>query len=288
MPEMKLDHDQLDKILSHFGQQPSSRFDQFLDRAAKILPFLTVLVLGVWTLFLYSAFVREHHDLTNQQLSAELRSTDIERQTLENKSTIQEIEIDLASRRKLRRNATLESESIGSSNGQILYRIVYTMTLSNLSRIRSSVTYNMVVPYHGVLELPAEESFWQVFPPPWIGMDSPDKSVVQWKQMGMVFNITESAKSKYLTRIETKYDPKTVGLSGTGDIEPGETMTFSYTFYLKGTKNDWFGVLFHARLNDSDDDGDNWTHIEWNPLHAPQNKEQDSQPLQLTGCARER
>lgn len=270
----KLDDTQFDRLLQAFQRRSS-----WIDTAAKVVPIVTVLVLGVWTLHEYRSFTRENQRLTNEQLSSGLLKTEVERKKLENEAVIQQLEIDLARKRRLMVEAKLSAKLIQTGTTQNLYQVDYTMYLKNESKQTAVMTYNMFAPFVGRLVTTNIGDFCQIKAPESFTQRPADGDAVKWERQYLLFNILKDAETNYLEQIKTKYAPDEVGRAGTGEIEPGEDMEISFTYYTRARPHDWFAVMAHARVNDSEEAGDNWTHTEWITL---QEQDEPNKAIEVT------
>ncbi|WP_026971642.1 hypothetical protein [Aliagarivorans marinus] len=261
---MKLDERQFNEVVSLVKGR-----ETWLDTAAKILPTISILAIGLWSLYEYASFKREHQDLVNKQLNDQLLQMEVEKKRIENEIELSDLEIELAKRRNLQQEAGLRAYLVKEvDDGSNIYLIDYRMTLVNRSKRNISVTYNLLQPYTGRVDLSKMGSLEKISAP---NVFQPDfgqthDQFISWKAHERTFNILDSFRDKYLSEARERYSPQFIGYDGTGDIGPSEDLDISMTYYIQAKSTDWFALFFHARLDDSNEDGDNFSHIEWDPI----------------------
>ena len=260
---MRFDDDQFNIIISSFSTKKS-----WFDRLSQILPILSILCIGLWSLYEYHSFTREHQGLINKQLTDQLLQMEVEKKKIENEISLSDLEIELARRRRLQQDATLKANLIKIEDDFSVYLIEYNMKLVNMSKAKVKVIYNMILPYKGSIDFTKLEDIGKVSAPNIFqnNFGATTNEFINWHAYSRIFNIMDEYKQKYLEEAKTKYQPKFIGRDGTGSIEHNEDMEISFTFYIKAKPEDWFAVFFHAKLDESKEAGDNFSHIVWNPI----------------------
>lgn len=248
------------------------------DSIAKLVQVLAIVAAGVWGLYEYVSFRKEHDQLIlaqsrfaveqqgilkdQQALAVEMAKIQVESERVRR----QMAEVELASAKASRLALKNDLDVIflgGAPDGFGEYRARLRLEVKNISKETLEVTFSVVEYFIGTLSR-MEMARPYVVP---INLPSatfrPEESgVVRWDRVGIsTYSVGDSRFSEYREVLSgAGIDPnKTSGSGGAvGGLKPDEEAIFTGVYLVRAPRESWLAFSLAVGINGGGESGDLW------------------------------